>query len=73
MPNVFLGPLVRAIRTRRGLTMERLAYRCGVSFTTVEHWEQGRKVPGSNNLNRLAAELGVEMAEFFGPAEAVTP
>ena len=37
--------LVRGIRTARGLTQEQLAREIGVTFSTVNGWENGRHRP----------------------------
>lgn len=36
---------VKAIRTRLGMTQEEFAGRFGFSINTLQHWEQGRRVP----------------------------
>lgn len=54
--------LVRAIRRARGLTQERLAQVLGVTFSTVNGWENGRHRPIPAlvaALERLAHECGI--------------
>jgi len=40
-----LAPLVRELRKRLGLTQEKFAARLGVTFPTVNRWENGRTKP----------------------------
>jgi len=42
---VDVGSLIRRIRAERGLTQEGLARELGVSFATVNGWENGRHRP----------------------------
>lgn len=50
--------LVRAIRATRGLTQEGLARELGVSFATVNGWENGRHQPIPLLARRLAEMAG---------------
>lgn len=53
--------LVKAIRDARGLTQKELAKQLGVSFATVNGWENGRHEP----MPLLAAHI-VKMAAAAG-------
>lgn len=62
--------LVRALRQRRGLTQEQLAQELGVSFSTVNVWENGKRAPLPflrKRLIEMAKESGVEVASKIGP------
>jgi putative transcriptional regulator len=55
------GDLVRQLRTRLGLTQEKLAARLGVTFPTINRWENGRANPSPLALKQiedLLAALG---------------
>ena len=55
--------LVRQLRTRLGLTQEKLAARLGVTFPTINRWENGRANPSPLALKQiedLLAALGEE-------------
>lgn len=57
--------LVRRLRTARSLTQEQLAREMGVTFSTVNAWENGRHRPIPALVKRLldiAAEAGVTSA-----------
>lgn len=48
--------LVRAIRTARGLTQEQFAREVGVTFSTVNGWENGKHRPMPLLLRMLLEE-----------------
>lgn len=59
--------LVREIRTRLGLTQEKLAARLGVTFPTINRWENGRAKPSPLALKQiedLLAALGKEGSDL---------
>lgn len=45
--------LVKKLRLRMGLTQERFANELGVTFSTVNQWENGHRKPLPFLLNRL--------------------
>lgn len=45
--------LIRELRARLGLTQEKFAARLGVSFPTINRWENGRSVPSPLALQRV--------------------
>ncbi len=45
--------LVKRIRARLGLTQEQFAREVGVTFSTVNQWENGHRRPQPYLLNRL--------------------
>lgn len=51
--------LVKGLRVRMGLTQEQFAKEVGVTFTTVNQWENGHRKPLPFLLNRLM-EMGKE-------------
>jgi len=53
--------LVRKLRRKLGLTREKFAAELGVSFATLNHWENGRAKPSPlavQWLEEAALELG---------------
>ncbi len=67
-----LSRLVRTLRVRLDLTQERFASRLGVTFTSVNRWENGRARPSPLALKQiqgLASSLGSRgqdlLDEFF--------
>lgn len=49
--------LVRKLRERTGLTQERFAAKLGVTFPTINRWENGRAKPSPLAMQRIEALL----------------
>jgi len=45
--------LVKDLRRRLDLTQEQFAQKVGVTYSTVNHWENGKRVPQPFLLRRL--------------------
>lgn len=62
-----LAARLRALRTARGFTQERLAYDATVAVSTLRKIEAGQVVePGYFTVLALATALGVELADLGG-------
>src|SRR5882757_4637094 len=61
---------VRDLRAGRGLTLEALAERSGVSRSMISTIERGESSPTAVLLEKLAAGLGVTLAAMFEGARA---
>lgn len=57
---------IKQFRARRGLTQQALAGRLGVSFATVNRWENGQAKPSQLSWNRLR-QLEMEVGEPEAP------
>jgi putative transcriptional regulator len=63
--------LVRELRERTGLTQEKFAAKLGVTFPTINRWENGRAKPSPlamkqiENLLRDLGEKGRDLLEAF--------
>jgi transcriptional regulator with XRE-family HTH domain len=71
-----LARRVRALRDARGLTLDALAARSGVSRSNISLIERGESSPTAAVLDRLAAALGVTLSAIFedaAPAAAPSP
>ncbi len=75
--NKDLGLLVRSLRDRMDLTQERFAAKLGVTFASVNRWENGRAKPSPLALKQIEELLlglgkrGADLHEqFFGKEEA---
>lgn len=64
--------LVRTLRRRLGVTQEQLAQRIGVTYSTVNHWENGKRVPQPFLAARLR-QLEAELAGSRSSADAMSP
>ena len=59
--NKDLGRLVKSLREKLGLSQEKLAARMGVTFSSVNRWENGHSKPSPlavQKLEELVIELG---------------
>ena len=53
MEDCDISGLVKRLRERMGLTQEQFAREVGVTFSTVNQWENGHRRPQPYLLNRL--------------------
>ena len=60
-----LGKRVRALRTARGWSQERLAEEAGMHRTYMWGIEQGTRNPSLRHLSRLSDALGVPLQAIF--------
>ncbi len=47
------GKMIRKLRTAKGLTQEQFAAKVGVTFSTVNRWENGRGTPSPLAMRRI--------------------
>lgn len=62
MKNENIPALIRELRQRLDLTQEQFAQRVGVTYSTVNHWENGKRVPLPFLVRRLL-EMKQELDE----------
>jgi transcriptional regulator with XRE-family HTH domain len=60
-----IGKTIRGLRHTRGLTIQQLADRAGMSKTGVAFIERGHTQPTMESLDKLSGALGVSIAELF--------
>ena len=63
MKNKNVPGLIKALRSKLGLTQEQFAQKVGVTFSTVNNWEKGNRNPHPFLLQRLleiAGEAGLK-------------
>lgn len=60
-----IGQSLQTLRREQGLTLQQLAAHCGFSTGYLSQIETGAAVPSLTALQLIAAELGVEVADFF--------
>ncbi len=60
MRNEHIPVLIRELRRRLNLTQEQFAHRIGVTYSTVNHWENGKRVPLPFLVKRLV-EMKAEL------------
>lgn len=57
----------KALRKRKGLTLQQIADDMGLSKTTVHQWESQKSLPTPENLSKLANYFEIEVAEIASP------
>ena len=70
-----LGQNIQAARKAKGLSQETLAEKIGVSRQALGKWEKDTALPGLDNLQALAAELGTGVDALLGtePTDSAAP
>ena len=53
MKNDHIPALIKELRERLDLTQEQFAQRVGVTYSTVNHWENGKRTPQPYLVRRL--------------------
>src|SRR5258708_24809522 len=71
--DVHVGARIRAQRVVRGLTQSELAKLVGISFQSVQKYEQGENRVSASRLYEFAAALGVAPQHFFDGLDARKP
>jgi transcriptional regulator with XRE-family HTH domain len=62
-----LHGIVKALRTRSGMTLTELGEKADLAASTISKIETGQLSPGYETIQRLAIGLGVDVAELFKP------
>ncbi|MER5601533.1 helix-turn-helix transcriptional regulator [Streptomyces sp. NPDC002265] len=60
-----VGERIRAVRLDVNLTQEEVMLRSGIDRASVVRIEQGQQAPTLDTLIKLAAALGVPLADLF--------
>lgn len=53
MKNEHIPALIKELRERLDLTQEQFAQKVGVTYSTVNHWENGKRTPQPYLVRRL--------------------
>lgn len=61
--NPALGLAIKALREKRGMTQEQVAYGAGLSVGTLSRIERGKSDPLWSTVERIAEVLGVGLEE----------
>jgi transcriptional regulator with XRE-family HTH domain len=68
-----VGPRLRGLRTRRGLSLTALAEATGISLSTLSRLESGGRRPTLELLLPLARELRVDIGQLIGGPQTGDP
>jgi transcriptional regulator with XRE-family HTH domain len=72
-PEEMLATNLRRLRRERGLTLDALALRCGVSRAMISKVERGAAVPTATVLGKFAAGLEVGLSQLVGVQQFRAP
>lgn len=65
-----VGPALRNLMAEQNVRAEEVAYKLGVSYTTVMRWMAGRNEPTPGMGDRLGELFGVPSETFYAKAAA---
>lgn len=68
-----MGERLRALRQDRGLTLQQVADRTGISIGTLSKVERGLTSLGYDRFERLAQGMDVDMAALFAEGATIAP
>lgn len=68
-----MGERLRALRRDRGLTLQQVADRTGISIGTLSKVERGLTSLGYDRFERLAQGMEVDMAALFSEGTTIAP
>ena len=60
------GEKLKTLRTKKGLTLEQLAFEADIELSQVHRVEKGKINPTLTTLNSIAKGLGIILAELIG-------
>lgn len=64
-----VGPRLKELRTRRGLSQRDLAKRAGVTNGLISQIEQNKVSPSVGTLKKIVEQLSISLADFFSSEE----
>lgn len=73
MDATLTGAFIRAERTKKGLSQQKLAEMLFVEPQTISKWERGLGLPDYDNLFRLKDIFGCSISDLLEPDPAVIP
>ncbi len=73
MDSKFDFSIIKTLRKRRGLTLEMLSQRAGISIRTISDIELNKTVPSLPTISTLSQALKVSSTELFDYAQKNTP
>jgi transcriptional regulator with XRE-family HTH domain len=65
-----IGEILKQLREEHGMSLRALASRAGFSASFISQLENGQVSPSIASLDRIAAELGVTLANLFEASQA---
>jgi len=71
MNGIELGKLIKLARQQKGLTQEQMAETLSVTTSAISKWENGKNLPDSDMLLRLALALGLSIEDLYYPEKTI--
>jgi transcriptional regulator with XRE-family HTH domain len=71
-PDQVLAGTLRRMREERGLTLEELAFRAGITVSAVSRIELSRTTPGWDTVRLIANALDVSMVDLSAAVESAS-
>lgn len=68
MLSAMYGPFLRSLRTSRSMTQAQLAESTGISQPNLSAYENGRREPTLDVLNRIVVACGYQLVADGGPS-----
>ncbi len=59
---------IKRIRKDKGITIQELSERTGISISSLSMYENGKRVPSIKNIKLIANGLEVDVDEFYKDA-----
>ncbi len=72
MNSIELGKLLKLTRRQRGLTQEQLAETLSVTTSAISKWENGKNLPDTDMLPKLALALNLPIEDLYYPEQKIT-
>jgi transcriptional regulator with XRE-family HTH domain len=69
MARINIGKVIRALRTERGDSLEKLAFEVGTDASNLSRIERGLQQPSEEGLRAIAVALQTSVAELYALAE----
>lgn len=69
-PEVRVGEILKRVREQHGLSLRTLAAKVGFSASFLSQVENGQVSPSLASLGRIAAEVGLTLADLFEASQA---
>jgi transcriptional regulator with XRE-family HTH domain len=70
--DVAVGAKIRETRLLRGMSQEKLATACGITFQQIQKYEHGTNRVGASRLIEISKILDVPVSHFFAGTEEGT-
>lgn len=66
-----LGKLLKLARQQKGLTQDQMAETLSVTPSAISKWENGKNLPDSDMLLKLALALGLSIEDLYYPEKTI--